>query len=63
MVCGNDKEARKTVMSLATKMGFKAYDLGTADGARVVEGLTSILIRLNIRNKVKAAGIRLTGLG
>ena len=63
MVCGNDKEARKTVMSLVTKMGFKAYDIGTADGARVVEGLTSILIRLNIRNKVKAAGIRLTGLG
>jgi len=37
-------------------------DAGTADGARVVEALTSILIRLNIRNKVKGTGIRVTGL-
>jgi hypothetical protein len=41
---------------------MQAYDIGTADGARVVEGLTSILIRLNIRNKVKGAGLQLTGL-
>jgi NADPH-dependent F420 reductase len=62
LVCGNDAEARKTVIGLISKMGLKGYDIGTADGARVVEGLTSILIRLNIRNKVKGAGIRLTGL-
>jgi NADPH-dependent F420 reductase len=62
LVCGNDAEARKTVIGLISKMGMKGYDVGTADGARVVEALTSILIRLNIRNKVKGAGIRLTGL-
>jgi 8-hydroxy-5-deazaflavin:NADPH oxidoreductase len=62
LVCGNDVEAKKTVLGLITKMGFQAHDVGTADSARVVEGLTSILIRLNIRHKVKASGIRLTGL-
>jgi NADPH-dependent F420 reductase len=61
-VCGNDAEARKTVMALISKIGMQPVDTGTADGARVIEGLTSILIRLNIRNKVKGAGIRVTGL-
>ena len=62
LVCGNDGEAKKTVIGLIGKMGMRAFDVGTADGARVVEGLTSILIRINIRNKVKGAGIQLTGL-
>jgi NADPH-dependent F420 reductase len=61
-VCGNDLEAKKTVLGLVTKMGMIGYDVGTADSARVVEGLTSILIRLNIRHKVKGGGIRITGL-
>jgi NADPH-dependent F420 reductase len=62
LVCGNDTEAKKTVIGLVTKMGMNALDVGTADSARIVEGLTSILIRLNIRHKVKGAGIRITGL-
>jgi NADPH-dependent F420 reductase len=62
LVCGNDAEAKKIVMGLVAKMGLHAYDVGPAQSARVVEGLTSILIRLNIRYKVKGAGIRLTGL-
>jgi 8-hydroxy-5-deazaflavin:NADPH oxidoreductase len=62
LVCGNDTEAKKTVMGLIAKMGLHAYDVGPAENARVVEGLTSILIRLNIRHKVKGSGIRLTGL-
>ena len=62
LVCGNDVEAKNIVIGLISKMGMKGYNVGTADGARVVEGLTSILIRLNISNKVKGAGIHLTGL-
>jgi NADPH-dependent F420 reductase len=62
LVCGNDAEAKNTVMRLVAKMGLHAYDVGPAESARVVEGLTSILIRLNIRHKVKGSGIRLTGL-
>jgi NADPH-dependent F420 reductase len=62
LVCGNDAEARRTVAGLVAKMGLHAYDVGSAESARVVEGLTSILIRLNIRYKVKGAGIRITGV-
>jgi len=62
LVCGNDAQAKKTVLGLVAKMGLQAYDVGPAESARVVEGLTSILIRLNIRYKVKGSGIRLTGL-
>jgi NADPH-dependent F420 reductase len=62
LVCGDDVEAKKTVMRLVATMGLHAYDVGPAESARVVEGLTSILIRLNIRHKVKESGIRLTGL-
>jgi hypothetical protein len=62
LVCGNDAEAKKTVMGLVVKMGLQAYDVGPAESARVVEGLTSLIIRLNIRYKSKAGGIRITGL-
>ncbi|MBI3325810.1 MAG: NADPH-dependent F420 reductase, partial [Nitrospinae bacterium] len=62
LVCGNDVEAKRTVRELAAKMGLRAYDVGPAESARVVEGLTSLLIRLNIRHKSTSAGIRLTGL-
>jgi predicted dinucleotide-binding enzyme len=62
LVCGDDAEAKQTVMRLVGKMGLHAYDVGPAESARVVEGLTSILIRLNIRHKVKGSGIRLTAL-
>jgi NADPH-dependent F420 reductase len=62
LVCGNDAEAKKTVMGLAVKMGLQAYDVGPAASARVVEGLTSLIIRLNIRYKSKGGGIRITGL-
>lgn len=62
LVCGNDAEAKRTVIGLVQKMGLQAYDVGPAESARVVEGLTSLLIRLNIRHKVKGSGIRLTGL-
>jgi NADPH-dependent F420 reductase len=62
LVCGNDAEAKKTVMGLVAKMGLHAYDVGPAESARVVEGITSLLIRLNIRHKSKSAGVRITGL-
>ena len=62
LVCGNDAEAKKVVMGLVVKMGMHPIDVGPAESARVVESLTSMLIRLNIKNKVKGAGIHLTGL-
>lgn len=62
LVCGNDREARQTVMELVEKMGLQPVDAGLAYNARVAESLTALLIGLNIRNKVKGSGIRITGL-
>ena len=51
------------VMELAEKIpGVKAIDCGPLENARIVEKITPLLINLNIRNKIKLAGIRITGL-
>lgn len=62
LVCGNDKEAKKLVIELARAAGMTAWDAGPIENAMVVEGLTSVLIGLNIKHKVKASGIRITGI-
>jgi len=43
-------------------MGLQPIDAGLAYNARIAESLTALLIGLNIRNKVKGSGIRITGL-
>jgi NADPH-dependent F420 reductase len=62
LVCGNDREARQTVMRLVEQMGLHPIDAGLAFNARVVESLTALLIGLNIRHRVKGSGVRITGL-
>ena len=61
-VCGTDKESRELVIGLAEEIGLKAWDAGVIQNAVVVEGLTSILIGLNIKYNVQSAGIRITGI-
>lgn len=62
LVAGGDKAARETVIGLAEDIGLKAWDAGVIQNAVVVEGLTSILIGLNLKYKVPSAGIRITGI-
>jgi NADPH-dependent F420 reductase len=62
LVCGNDKDAKKLVIELAQAARITAWDAGPIENAVVVEGLTSVLINLNIKHKVKASGIRITGI-
>jgi NADPH-dependent F420 reductase len=63
LISGDDPEAKKAVMELAENIpGVKAIDCGALENARIVEKITAMLINLNIRNKVKLAGIRITGL-
>ena len=52
LVCGNNLNARKQVMSLIEKIGVTAYNAGDAESARCIEALTSILIRINISKMV-----------
>jgi NADPH-dependent F420 reductase len=62
LVCGDKKEDKETVSELARDAGFQAVNAGALQNASVVEGLTAILIGINIRHKVKDAGIRITGI-
>ncbi len=62
LVCGDDPAARQDVIKLAGLLGLRALDAGPARNARVVEGLTVLLIDINNRYKATAAGIRVTGL-
>tara|TARA_B100001057_G_scaffold499528_2_gene610583 strand:+ start:633 stop:1301 length:669 start_codon:yes stop_codon:yes gene_type:complete len=61
LVCGNNLNARKQVMSLIEKIGVKSYNAGDAESARCIEALTSILIRINISKMVpfSHAGIKI----
>jgi NADPH-dependent F420 reductase len=62
LVCGGDKEARTVVVDLIRKIGIDAFDAGVLANAVAVEALTAALIAVNIRYKVKGAGIRLVGV-
>jgi hypothetical protein len=62
LVCGNDKEAKKHVIELAKAAGMTAFDAGPIENAVVAEGLTAVLININIAFKIKNAGIRITGV-
>lgn len=62
LVAGNSKEAKQVAIELARLAGLDAFDAGPLANAGVIEGMTSVLIGINIRHKVKGAGIRLTGV-
>ena len=63
LVSGDDSDAKIPVMELAeTIPGVRAIDCGPLENARIVEKITPLLINLNIRNRIKLAGIRITGL-
>jgi len=62
LVTGDDKEAKAIAVELATAAGMYGVDAGPLANASVVEGLTALLIGVNIRNKIKSSGIRITGI-
>ena len=62
LVCGNDVESRETVIKLAADIGIRAIHAGPIANSAAAEALTSILISINSRYKLRGAGIRITGL-
>jgi hypothetical protein len=62
LVCGDDKDARETVVGLAGAIGLRAWHAGPLANSVVAEALTSVLISINRRYKAGAAGIRITGV-
>jgi NADPH-dependent F420 reductase len=61
LVCGDNEQAREQALQLVKAAGLVGWDAGPLQNAIVVEGLTSILIGINQRYKMKGAGIRITG--
>lgn len=63
LISGDSEEAKLVVMELAEKIpGVRSIDCGGLENARIVEKITPLLINLNIKNRIKLAGIRITGL-
>jgi len=62
LVCGDDEAARQDVIALVQAAGMRGIDAGPLANAVVAESLTAVLLGINRRYKVKAAGIRITGL-
>jgi NADPH-dependent F420 reductase len=61
-ICGDDAEAKALALELAGKVvAGRALDAGPLARARVLEGLTAVIVSLNKRYKGHA-GIRVTGL-
>jgi len=64
VVVSGPKQARQRVMGLCDLVpGLRALDGGPLANARLVEGITALIIGLNVRHKVpEGLGIRFTGL-
>jgi NADPH-dependent F420 reductase len=62
LLCGNRRADKQQIGSLVERIpGLRAVDCGPLEMARIVEGLTPLLISINVRHKTRA-GIRITGL-
>jgi NADPH-dependent F420 reductase len=63
IVCSDSQDTRKIVMELVNKVpGVRPIDGGRLENSRIVEQITALLIGINIRYKVRDAGIRITGI-
>ena len=62
LVCGRKRDAREMVLTLIESADMVGWDAGYLENSMVVEGLTSILIGLNKKHKVKSSGIKITGI-
>ena len=62
LVCGTDKNTREIGVKLVEDAGLIGWDAGPLENSIVAEGLTSILIRINKKFKIRSAGIKITGV-
>ena len=62
LICGDKKAHRDIAAQLARAAGMRGVHAGPLQNAGVVEGLTALLISINIRYKIKISGLRITGI-
>jgi NADPH-dependent F420 reductase len=62
LVCGDDEKAKQVLFPLVKLIpGLRPIDAGPLEMARMVEGITALLISVNRRYRVRHSGIRITG--
>jgi 8-hydroxy-5-deazaflavin:NADPH oxidoreductase len=62
LVCGDDAEAKRLALELAAAVVTgRALDAGPLANARVLEGMTAVIVNLNKRYRGHA-GVQITGL-
>jgi 8-hydroxy-5-deazaflavin:NADPH oxidoreductase len=62
LIAGDSRDAKGRVAELVRRIpGLRPVDCGRLEVARLIEGITPLLISVNARNKTHA-GVRLTGL-
>jgi len=63
LVASDHRDALEVAAELAEKIdGVRAIECGGLENARIIEKITPLLINLNIKNRVRNAGIRITNL-
>ena len=62
LFCGDDAAAKAVVAELIKATGARPVDVGPLKHAPLIEGITPLLIEINKRYKIKASGIRITGI-
>lgn len=62
LVCGDDKEARASVIQVIGDLGLRGVDAGVLRNAIALESLTPVLLHINRRYKSVGSGIRITGI-
>jgi hypothetical protein len=62
LVAGDSADAKRQVAELIARIpGLRPVNAGRLEAARLIEGLTPLLIGINARYKTHA-GVRITGL-
>jgi len=62
LVCGDDKAARATVISLMPDLGLRGVDAGVLKNAIALESMTPVLLHINRHYGVVGSGLRITGI-
>lgn len=62
LICGDDSLACDQVVALAEMAGLRGIHAGPVANSAATEAMTSLLIFINKKYKVKGSGIRITGL-
>jgi 8-hydroxy-5-deazaflavin:NADPH oxidoreductase len=62
LLCGDDRADKRRAATLIDSIaGLRCVDCGPLEMARITEGLTSLMISVNVRYKTRA-GVKITGL-